>query len=77
MALALLSKLIKEEKNKNVYFVHVDHAIRKNSSKEALQLKNILKKYQINLKCFNFQHHKQFILIVDLINFNSINYLNL
>ena len=43
MALALLSKLIKE-KNKNVYFVHVDHAIRKNSSKEALQLKKILKK---------------------------------
>ena len=50
MALALLSKLLKEEKNKKVYFVHVDHAIRKNSSKEALQLKNILKKYQIHLK---------------------------
>ena len=42
MALALLSKLLKEEKNKKVYFVHVDHAIRKNSSKEALQLKNII-----------------------------------
>ena len=50
MALALLSKLLKEEKNKRIYFVHVDHAIRKNSSKEALQLKNILKKYQIDLK---------------------------
>ena len=50
MALALLSKLLKEEKNKKVYFVHVDHAIRKNSSKEALQLKNILKKYKIHLK---------------------------
>ena len=50
MALALLSKLLKEEKNKKVYFVHVDHAIRKNSGKEALQLKKILKKDQIHLK---------------------------
>ena len=38
-----LSKVLKDEKNKRVYFVHVDHAIRKNSSKEALLLKNILK----------------------------------
>jgi len=50
MALALLSRLIKEEKNKKIYFVHVDHAIRKNSGKEALRLKKILKKNKINLK---------------------------
>tara|TARA_S200000501_G_scaffold368018_1_gene405250 strand:- start:974 stop:1987 length:1014 start_codon:yes stop_codon:yes gene_type:complete len=50
MALALLSSFLKQEKNKKVYFVHVDHGIRKNSGKEALQLKKILKKIQINLK---------------------------
>lgn len=50
MALALLSGLLKQEKNKKIYFVHVDHGIRKNSGKEALQLKKILKKIQINLK---------------------------
>ena len=50
MALALLSGLLKQEENKKIYFVHVDHGIRKNSGKEALQLKKILKKIQINLK---------------------------
>ena len=50
MALAILSKLLIEEKNKKIHFVHVDHAIRKNSTNEALQLKKILKKIRINLK---------------------------
>ena len=44
MALAILSKLLIEEKNKKIHFVHVDHAIRKNSTNEALKIKKILKK---------------------------------
>ena len=44
MALALLSKFLMHEKKYKILFVFVDHGIRKNSHKEALNVKNILKK---------------------------------
>tara|TARA_Y100001958_G_C21225849_1_gene551260 strand:- start:1325 stop:2338 length:1014 start_codon:yes stop_codon:yes gene_type:complete len=50
MALVLLSKFLEQEKSKKIYYVHVDHGIRSNSNKQALHLKNILKKAKINLK---------------------------
>ena len=50
MALALLSSLIKSEGKQNAYFLLVDHGIRKNSAREALEVKKILKKNGINLQ---------------------------
>ena len=50
MALAFLSSLIKLKGKQNAYFLLVDHGIRKNSAKEALEVKKILKKNGINLQ---------------------------
>ena len=44
LALSALSKAYSEEKKNKIYFVLVDHGIRANSSKEALLVKNLLKK---------------------------------
>ena len=49
LALSALAKLYSLEKNCKIYFVLIDHNLRKNSSKEALSVKKLLKKYQINL----------------------------
>jgi tRNA(Ile)-lysidine synthase len=49
LALSALSQIyIKEKKNK-VFYVLVDHGIRKNSAKESLAVKNLLKKKGISL----------------------------
>ncbi len=49
LALSALTKLYSLEKKHNIYYVLVDHNLRRNSSKEALSVKKLLKKYQINL----------------------------
>jgi tRNA(Ile)-lysidine synthase len=49
LALSALSKAYSEEEKNKVFYVLVDHSIRSNSSKEALAVKNLLKKKGINL----------------------------
>jgi tRNA(Ile)-lysidine synthase len=49
LALSALSHTYLTEKKTKVFFVLVDHGIRANSSKEAQNLKNLLKKKKINL----------------------------
>ncbi len=50
LALVALCKAYSYKKKTKFEFVLVNHNIRKNSTKEALQVKKLLKKYQINLK---------------------------
>ena len=50
LALCALSNFYGKEKKNKIYYVIVDHAIRINSSKEALSVKTLLKKKGINLK---------------------------
>jgi len=50
MALAFLSNLLMNETKYKMYFLLIDHGIRKNSGKEALQVKKLLKKKGINLQ---------------------------
>tara|TARA_Y100000590_G_scaffold95093_1_gene107772 strand:- start:4387 stop:5409 length:1023 start_codon:yes stop_codon:yes gene_type:complete len=50
MALVALSNSVMHEKNYKILFVLVDHGIRKNSHIEALQVKKLLKKNNIDLK---------------------------
>ena len=49
LALAALIKTYSYEKKIKPHYVLIDHNIRKNSSKEARQVKSLLKKKQINL----------------------------
>ena len=49
LALAYFSKCFQILNNKKVYYVHIDHKIRKNSSKEARDLKFLMNKFCI--KC--------------------------
>ena len=49
LALAVLSKIYSEEKKNKIFFVLVDHGIRSDSSKEAKDVKVLLKKKKINL----------------------------
>ena len=44
LALAYFSKCFQILNNKKVYYVHIDHKIRKNSSKEARDLKFLMNK---------------------------------
>ena len=50
MALAGLSSILMKEKRHKVFFALVDHGIRKNSNKEANQVKKLLKKNDIELE---------------------------
>ena len=50
MALTALSHVLMKEKNYTIFFVLVDHGIRRNSHKEALQVKRLLKINNIDLK---------------------------
>ena len=49
MALTALAKSYSYENKCKIYYVLVDHNIRKNSSKEAKSVKKLLKKHQITL----------------------------
>ena len=50
MALAYLISRYNSINKKKCFFYHIDHRLRKNSSEEALQVKQALKKWNINLK---------------------------
>ena len=49
LALTALSKALVYEKKCKIYYVLIDHNLRKGSSKEALSVKKLLKKHKINL----------------------------
>ena len=49
LALAFLAKCYKNETKSKTFFAHVDHGIRKNSSKEAISVKKFLKNFKITL----------------------------
>ena len=49
MALAFLTKCMSIEKGTSNYYFHIDHKLRKESKKEALFVKKILKKFDVNL----------------------------
>ena len=49
LALTALAKSYSFKNNCNIYYVLVDHNLRKNSSKEAQSVKKLLKQHQINL----------------------------
>ena len=48
LALCFLTKIYSIKKSLNIYYYIIDHRLRKNSSTEALLVKNLLKKYKIN-----------------------------
>ena len=50
LALVALSEIYRYENRNKIYFVLVDHGIRKNSKKEAILVKRLLKKQKIFLK---------------------------
>ena len=50
LALTALTNAIAKEKKYKFFFAMVDHGIRKNSKKEALQVKKLLSKHDINLE---------------------------
>jgi tRNA(Ile)-lysidine synthase len=49
LALTVLSSIYKREKKNKIYYVLVDHKLRKNSSVEANSVKKLLKQNKINL----------------------------
>ena len=55
LALAAFSKLYQEEKKAKVFYVLIDHNIRKNSGKEAVKIKKFLKNYKISLNILKNQ----------------------
>ena len=59
LALAYFSKCFQLINNKKVYYVHIDHKIRKNSTKEAKDLKYFIKKFQINCEVFSWKKNKK------------------
>ncbi len=59
LALAYFSKCYQILNNKKVYYVHIDHKIRKNSSKEANDLKHMAKKFQINCEILSWKKSKK------------------
>ena len=50
LALAALSQIYGYENKNKIFFVHIDHGIRKNSKKEANSVKRLLKKKKISLQ---------------------------
>jgi len=49
LALTALAKSYSYKNKCKIYYVLIDHNLRINSSKEAISVKNLLKKYRINL----------------------------
>ena len=52
LALSALVKVIAQEKKYKFFFAMVDHGIRRNSGKEASQVKKLLSKHDINLEIY-------------------------
>ena len=59
LALAYFSKCFQLINNKKVYYVHIDHKIRKNSTKEAKHLKYFIKRFQINCEVLSWKKNKK------------------
>ena len=59
LAMAYLSKCYQIINNKNIFYAHVDHKIRKNSYKEAKDLKDFLNKFEINCKILTWKKNKK------------------
>jgi len=80
LALSALSKVYSEENKKKVFYALVDHGIRTNSSKEALAVKNLLRKKGIVLNILknkkkinkNTQNHARIIRYKLLLNYCNI-----
>ena len=53
LALASLCKAVSYKKDLKFHYILVNHNLRKNSKRESLQVKKLLKKFNINLKIFN------------------------
>ena len=58
LALAYLSKCYQILNNSDIYYAHVDHKIRKNSSKEASDLKKFINKFGINCDVLTWKKNK-------------------
>ena len=58
LALAYLLKCYSLKNNKKVFYYHVDHKLRNNSSSEARKLKALLLKYSINCKILSWNGKK-------------------
>ena len=59
LALAYLSKCYQiKNKNKNFYYIHIDHKLRDTSSREAQTLKKMLKKFKIDCKIITWKKKK-------------------
>ena len=58
LSLAALTKVLQFEKKMKVFFVLVDHSIRKNSKSEAIQVKKILKQQKISLRILTNKKEK-------------------
>ena len=59
LALAYFSRCFQLINNKKVFYVHIDHRIRKNSTKEAKDLKIFVKKFQIKCEVFSWKKSKK------------------
>ena len=59
LALAYFSKCFQILNNVKVYYVHIDHKLRKNSSKEATDLKYFIRKFQINCNILTWKRNKK------------------
>ena len=59
LALAYFSKCYQILNNRKVYYVHIDHKIRKNSSKEGKDLQHMIKKFEINCEILPWKKSKK------------------
>ena len=59
LALAYFSKCFQLINNKKVYYVHIDHKIRKNSTKEAKDLKYLMSNFQIKCEILSWKKTKK------------------
>tara|TARA_B100001057_G_scaffold241685_1_gene241996 strand:+ start:312 stop:1349 length:1038 start_codon:yes stop_codon:yes gene_type:complete len=58
MAMAYFSKCHQILNNSKIYYVHIDHKLRKHSSNEARELKYFMKKFDINCEILNWKKNK-------------------
>jgi len=59
MAMAYFSKCHQILNNSKIYYVHVDHKLRKHSSNEARELKYFIKNFDINCEILNWKKKKK------------------
>ena len=60
MALTYLAKCHSIKRNINYFYFTVDHKLRSTSTKEAIQIKNKLKKYDVNCEILTLKNNKYF-----------------